>query len=239
MVSVCIASYNGEKYIKEQLYSILNQLSSDDEVIISDDGSSDDTLNVISAIGDKRIKIIYHKKENCKFSFSYTTRNFEHALSSAKGDVIFIADQDDIWKDNKVEICKKLLTKYDLILHDCEIIDKQGAIISPSYFDLNNSKIGIFNNIIKNSYLGCCMAFKKSVLEKAMPFPKQEVPHDIWIGLIAEAKGNVFLETKTLLKYRRHGQNVSFSGEKSTNSIFFKIKYRFIILFEIIKRLYL
>lgn len=98
MISVCIATYNGGKYIKEQLDSILFQLGKDDEVIISDDSSTDDTLSILESYHDERIVILTNQK------FHSPVYNFENALKSAKGDFIFLSDQDDIWEPTKVEV---------------------------------------------------------------------------------------------------------------------------------------
>ena len=97
MISVCIATYNGEKYIKQQLLSILKQIKVNDEIIISDDHSTDKTFNIIKSFNDTRIKFFLNNKGK-----GYT-RNFENALEKAHGDIIFLSDQDDIWIDNKVE----------------------------------------------------------------------------------------------------------------------------------------
>lgn len=235
MISVCIPTYNGEKFIKEQIDSILSQLSAEDEIIISDDGSMDKTLEILSSYNDLRIKIFHHvdsyKSEN---RFNLTSRNISNALVKASGDLIFLADQDDVWTPDKVAICKSNLKFNDLILHDCEIIDEHGKLLNHSYFNYNHSKPGITRNLLKNSYLGCCMAMKRSVLEFAFPFPKQEVPHDIWLGIVAEKFGKVVFLNNKLVKYRRHGNNLSASGEKSSNNIIFKIKYRLIILWELL-----
>ena len=98
MISVCIATYNGEKYLRKQLDSILNQLEYNDEVIISDDGSSDETLNIISSYNDKRIHVFHNKGEHG------VVKNFENGLNHVLGDYIFLCDQDDIWKSNKVQV---------------------------------------------------------------------------------------------------------------------------------------
>lgn len=95
MISVCMATYNGEEYIKEQLESILCQLGEMDEIIISDDGSTDNTLNIIESYNDSRIKIHINTG---KHGFVY---NFENALQKAKGEYIFLSDQDDIWLPEK------------------------------------------------------------------------------------------------------------------------------------------
>ena len=235
-ISVCIATYNGEKCIKEQLDSIICQLGEDDEIIISDDESNDNTIQIIENFKDPRIKIFSHSpNRKTKYRFDLTTRNIENALSKAQGDFIFLADQDDIWVENKVKKIIPLFEKYSLILHDCTIIDNSKKVLHESYFKLIKSKSGIINNLIKNSYLGCCMAFKKSILKKSIPFPISPIPHDIWIGLIAELKENVFFSNEKLIQYRRHENNLSSSSLKSNNSICFKLKYRFFILKNLIK----
>ncbi len=103
MLTVCIATYNGEKYIRQQLESILKQISETDEIIISDDGSKDRTLDIVKEIGDKRICVYNHIKRKAKFNIDYATANFENALTKAKGDIINISDQNKVWMDNKVD----------------------------------------------------------------------------------------------------------------------------------------
>ena len=110
MISVCIATYNGGKYIRQQIESILPQLDATDEIIISDDGSTDDTLLQIEALSSSLVRVYKHTNR-----LGYT-RNFERALTYAKGDVIFLCDQDDIWLPNKVEMCMKELTNSDLVV---------------------------------------------------------------------------------------------------------------------------
>ncbi|MFW2136093.1 glycosyltransferase family 2 protein [Chryseobacterium sp. TY4] len=238
MISVCLTTYNGSSFLKEQLDSILKQLGQEDEVIISDDGSTDATLSIIAYYNDKRIKVLHHQPVPTKYKFSLTTNNFENALKYAKGDYIFLADQDDIWNKTKVRECLILFEKgYDLILHDCDIIDESNNRIADSYFEINKSRIGILNNFSKNSYLGCCMAINKKFLNKILPFPRIPVPHDIWIGLIYEKYGQVFFSKQKLISYRRHKNNVSPSGEKSNNSLVFRFTYRINILAAFLKRI--
>lgn len=237
MISVCIPTYNGEKFIKEQIYSILVQLGSEDEIIISDDQSTDRTLLLIYEINDPRIKIVKHNPAKSRFKFNLTSRNVENALNHAKGEIIFLADQDDIWMEDKVVETVPLLQKFDLVLHDCEVVDQNGVVINKSYFDKIAARKGIIKNLCKNSYLGCCMAFRSSLIEKVLPLPIGEVPHDIWIGLLAEYYGNVKFCEHKLVKYRRHSENLSFSAEKSENKFKYKLHYRMIILREFIKKI--
>lgn len=229
-ISVCIPTYNGEKYIAEQLYSILPQLSKNDEVIISDDSSTDQTVEIIRSIGDHRIIIL---EDN---HFSSPIYNLENALRYSTGDVIFLSDQDDIWMPTKVEELVKLLKIYDCVVSDAVVVDKNKNVISTSFMELNNSKSGLINNIIKNGFLGCCMAFNRKILDRALPFPVPIPMHDTWIGLIAEKYGKTYFIRKPLICYRRHGENASPTAEKSRYSLLRKLWNRWLFLKNIILR---
>lgn len=244
-ISVCMATFNGEKFIKAQVQSIIKQLSDADEIIISDDGSTDETINIISAFSDPRIRLVHHDSSPftaAKPSRSYqVTKNFENALRYATGDYIFLSDQDDVWEDDKVEGCILLFKdkKCNLIVHDATVVDESGRVIAPSYFELVKSQTGFFKNIIKNSYLGCCMVFDRSILLQSLPFPNNLIAHDIWIGLTAERNGKVAFLEKKLIRYQRHSAAVTASGMKSKNSLNFKIKYRVELIFQYLDRIYL
>jgi glycosyltransferase involved in cell wall biosynthesis len=229
MISVCIATYNGQLYLKQQLDSILPQLSANDEIVISDDSSSDDTIKIISSFDDSRILFL------AKQHFQSPVYNFENSLRHANGDYIFLSDQDDIWKPDKVEVFMKQMKTYDLVLSDCEVISSDGKVIHPSFYELNKSHSGLFTNILRNSYLGCCMAFKKEVLIKALPFPKNLPMHDWWLGLIAEAFYKTTFISDKLIKYRRHELNASSTAGKSNNSLTQKITFRIKMVWELIK----
>jgi glycosyltransferase involved in cell wall biosynthesis len=168
-ISVCMATYNGEKYIKEQLDSILNQISQNDEIIISDDNSTDNTIEILKSYNDKRIKIYLNNKDK-----GYT-KNFENALEKVSGDVIFLCDQDDIWVNNKIEKTLVYFKDYDFIISDNKVVNKDLNTIYESHFNVCNTKKGFFNNLLLPRYVGACMAFKKEVLEKSLPFPKNQM----------------------------------------------------------------
>lgn len=237
MISVCIATYNGAKYIYEQVSSILLQLSENDEIIISDDGSEDSTLSIIRNFRDKRIQLYINKNQgNYKNKFDYTTHNFENALYHARGDVIFLSDQDDVWLPNKVQTIVEELKTVSLVVSNCIVVDAQLEVLSQSYFAMVNARSGLINNLIHCSYLGSCMAFRKEVLEYVLPFPKEYVPHDIWIGLLVTAVDTVkFVETPTML-YRRHSGTVSSASFQSRFSLLFRLKYRIYIVFNFLFR---
>ncbi|NPD83102.1 glycosyltransferase family 2 protein [Prevotella sp. PINT] len=222
MISVCIATYNGEKYIHRQLESILKQLTDNDEIIISDDMSTDSTLDVIRSIGSPLIHVYINEKEH-----GYTP-NFENAIAHAKGEYIFLSDQDDIWVEDKVQTCMQYLKKHSLIVHDADIVDKSENKIAESFYESRKSKPGIINNLIKFSYLGCCIAFRRKILEKALPFPPNHkmCTHDNWLFISAAFFFDAVVISDKLIHYRRHANNVSSGGFKETTSLIFKIKYR-------------
>ena len=229
MISVCVATYNGEKFIREQIDSILCQLSSDDEIIVSDDGSTDGTIVIINCIGDKRIRIIEGPRKHSP------TFNFENALKEAKGDYIFLADQDDVWKTNKVEVCMKWLQKYDCVVSDAEVTDSNLNPLYPSLYAIMQVRQGrIYNTIWKNGYTGCCMAFRRKVLNASLPFPKDIPMHDIWIGNVAAYKYNVKFISEKLVLFRRHEDTISCNGKGSKYSIWQKIKFRWSIIKNIV-----
>lgn len=220
MISVCIATYNGEAFIQDQVLSILTQLTSDDEVIVSDDISTDETLLKIQALNDSRIRIL---PASTKLGI---VKNFERAISHARGEYIFLCDQDDIWLQNKVTRTIESLQSNILTVSDCKVVDMGLWEINPSFFALRNSGPGFIKNLYKNGYLGCCMAFRKELVPYILPIPKSAPMHDMWIGLIAETVGKVNFIREPLVLYRRHGNNASPTAEKSSFSLYQQIKFR-------------
>lgn len=230
MISVCIATFNGEKYIKRQLSSLLSQLSAGDEVILADDSSTDNTLDVVRSFKDSRIHIIDGPNKHSPIW------NFERALSKASGDYIYLADQDDEWLPDKIKVTQQYLQNYDCIVSDNVCINGDGTIISSSFYKLNKTKSGkYYNLLIKNGYLGCCMAFKRKVLEASLPFPSNIPMHDIWIGNVAAFKYNVKFIPEKLIRFCRHGDNVSTTASKSGYRIWNRLMFRWTILSDLLK----
>lgn len=241
MISVCMASYNGEKYIKDQITSILSQLDNNDELIISDDGSTDDTLNIINKLKelDSRIILLNHTKPdwiaNIKKSrnFYYTTYNFENALKHTKGDYIFLADQDDLWNPRKIELTLPLLDQHQIVMSNYAIIDTDGIVLKEKFLDKSPiSNRSLFYNVLKSKYLGCTMAFTRNILEKVLPFPQGVIAHDLWIGCLNYKK--VFFLDESLQLYRRHEGTVSTAANKSPNGLIYKFLYRIIFMKKIL-----
>ena len=230
MISVCLATYNGERMIGEQLASILPQLGEDDEIVISDDNSTDHTLDVVRGLKSPIIRIV---KGPCKGS---PIPNFEHALKSAKGDYIFLCDQDDKWLPNKVEIMMKALEKSDCVVSDCYVTDDDLKITSDSFYELNKTKKGhLYNLFLKNGYLGCCMAMRRNVVERSLPFPHDIPMHDIWIGNIAAYFFTLSFIPERLIYFRRHDNNASVTAKKSNFSLSQKLQFRISVFLHLLK----
>jgi glycosyltransferase involved in cell wall biosynthesis len=211
-VSVCMATHNGARFLIEQLDSILPQLRENDELIISDDSSTDGTLEILKSY-NHRIKILTPQK------FNNPAKNFEYALANCSNEIVFLADQDDYWHPGKIKEMSHSLEVCDLAVCDCRIVDEELNTVVPSFFEANNSSQGLVNNFIKSSFIGCCMAFHRSVLTKALPFPDQISMHDQWIGLIAQKYFKVKFIPRILVDHRRHSKNYSTTGGRSKNSL--------------------
>lgn len=237
MISVCLASYNGEKYIHQQVESILAQLSDVDELVISDDQSTDKTIDIIRSFQDKRIKLYIHDKKEEKVIWDYSTRNFENALIHAKGDIIFLSDQDDVFLPGKVEQMSRLLKNpFDLVICNCKICDSELNDSRNTYFEANVTK-SYFDAFTRFRMLGCCMAFRKELLQKSLPFPKTKVGHDLWLFLMAKHYGNIVYVNEPLHLFRRHEDSVTTCGNKSNYSFLFRVYYRLYIVKSFLSRI--
>ena len=222
MISVVLAAYKGEKYIAEQVCSILSQLGDNDELIVSDDYPQGETRSALNGIieNDSRVRYIHGRSQGL-------IKNFEHAINNAKGDFIFLSDQDDVWLEGKVEAVMNEFEKgADVVMHDALITDGDLNPTGERAFVLNSAGKGILKNILKNSYQGSCMAFRKEMKEYILPFPDKIPMHDQWIGLRGEKYGNVHLIDHPYILYRRHSENVSGGG----SSLLQKIKWRINII---------
>jgi glycosyltransferase involved in cell wall biosynthesis len=209
MISVCMASYNGERYIEEQIRSILPQLGLNDELVVVDDGSSDSTRERIMKFGDRRIRLITQATNRG------VVETFEHAVRSAVGDILFLCDGDDIWAPDKVE--KVLLAfasnpEATVVCTGMKLIDENGEGIEESdYMKHREFNASLMANLVRNQFQGSAMAFRSQLLSLILPFPKGRLLlHDAWIGLcnIIWGGDTVYI-AEPLLHYRRHTGNAS------------------------------
>lgn len=228
LISVCLPTFNGAAYIDAQLKSIL-QSPLITEVIVSDDGSVDNTVEIVKSFNDARIRLIAGPCAGL-------VKNYEFLLSVATGEYIFLSDQDDVWLPNKVDVMLMRLQEVDLVVCDCEVVDRQLNLLHPSFFDLRNSGAGVLRNLWRNSYLGCCIAFRRQLLVHVLPFPSRLPMHDWWLGLIAETFGCVAFIRQPLMLYRRHGSNASPTAEKSQAPWLLRIRWRMKLLSALVWR---
>ena len=215
MISVALAAYQGEDYIEAQLRSILPQLSHDDEIIVSDDKPGGATERIVRRImaDDPRVLYVEGKGQG-------VVANFVNAIRHCRGDKIFLCDQDDVWLPDKVRrVTDAFNAGATLVLHNAYVTDKDLNITDYSFFALRGSKPGFVRNIIKNSYMGCCMAFDRKLLKKIMPMPKHLPMHDQWIGLMGEMYGKVTFLDAPLIYYRRTGNNVTGGETTATQKL--------------------
>jgi glycosyltransferase involved in cell wall biosynthesis len=220
-VSVCMAVYNGAQYIREQVESILPQLGPDDEIVAVDDASPDTSVAILECFHDPRIRII-RQAEN-----RGVLRTFERALREASGEIIFLADQDDIWREDKVEkMTGMFLSSPDLtlVISDASIIDAGGKLTGESQFQRRPYHPGLLRNFLQNGDLGCAMAFRRCLLKACLPFPADTPMHDIWIGMVNRMVGKARLIREPLMYYRRHGNNTT-SDKRS--SMMQKLRWRY------------
>lgn len=206
-ISVCIATFNGEKYIQRQLHSILSQLSDKDEIVISDDSSTDNTLAIIRNFEDLRIKI--HEDQH----FKSPIYNFGFCISQAQGNIIYLADQDDFWLPTKVEIINAAFRKDSalmLVATNGYVVEESSEAI-PSMLYGNKTKFtsSVFKNIIKNRFVGCTLAFRREIVDIILPLPSHLPMHDSWIGIMSKIFGKVHFIDEPLITYRRHTSNFS------------------------------
>lgn len=232
--AICMATYNGEEYLDEQISSILSQLQQHEKLFISDDGSQDDTLKIISSYGDK-IQLISNSKSEGVIT------NFERVLTAAYNSGaknIILSDQDDVWMKDRMKDIRQNLKLADIILMNALITDSDLNPTGYSVFSKIGVSRGFFLNFLRPTYVGCCMAFKREILDVALPFPRSLPWHDWFLSLIGELFFNVKHISNPSIYYRRHDNNLSFTGEISKNSFFKKLMFRYRMFVAIIIAIY-
>jgi glycosyltransferase involved in cell wall biosynthesis len=203
-----MATYNGALYIEDQLKSILPQLQLADEVIVVDDASQDNTLEIINDVRDARIRLIRHEVNQGVLA------TFERAIRAASGQFIFLSDQDDLWAPEKVDTFIAAFESHPeakVIISDAEIIGESAEVLELSNFAERPFRSGLLANLLHSRFIGCMMAFRSTLVPSVLPFPHGlDVLHDIWIGTANSVSGGTtFFIDRPLTMYRRHGGNMT------------------------------
>lgn len=214
IVDVLLPTYNGEKYIKEQIDSILNQTHQNIRLIVSDDCSKDNTPQILKEYEQKDDRVeVYIQDENLG-----VVKNIEFLLKKVKNEFYMLSDQDDVWLPKKIEKSLEKLKEEnaDLVFGDLEVVDENLNTIYPSFGDfmLLNRKIKKYINSYRVNYLyncvtGCTILSKKNTIDKIIPIPSKSkyLIHDHWIGIVVALNGKMAYMTEKYIKYRQHGNN--------------------------------
>lgn len=214
-ITAAVCTYNGEKYIQEQLNSILNQSVKVDEILICDDQSTDSTVAIINTFVEAYPEIIQFQINSKNLRVN---KNFEKALSLSSGDYIFLSDQDDVWEKDKVKQTLEIFQQNPTaqgVFSDAHLIDDEGnkreskglwnnVLFLEDKIDNPKELFGYISNI-RNMVTGATLCIKKETKDFIFPFPDSKAMyHDEWIALILAAKGTLFYTKEKLISYRVH-----------------------------------
>lgn len=205
LVSVVMCTYNGERYLEQQIDSILSQNYQLLELIISDDCSTDNTINILEKYKANPVCRIFYQEKNMGL-----IKNFAFAASQAKGDLVSFSDQDDIWLENKIEKLAGAIGENPLVYSDSLLVDEDGNSLGKKMSDIrsmysgNDSRGYIFYSCVS----GHGMMVKKELLEKSLPLLNQ-VQHDFWITFHAFLNGGIHYYDEVLTHFRRHTSSIT------------------------------
>lgn len=215
-ISVAMCTYNGSQYLRDQLSSIIRQVRPPDEIIICDDGSRDNTLDILASFAHNAPFVV---KIYCTETTLGTTKNFEKAISLCSGDVIVLSDQDDVWRTQKLSMIEK---HFDLNLHDggiftnADVVDQYLQSLGFSIWEVvlfSKKEQGLVQDgkaldvLLKHLIVtGATLAFRSDLKKILMPFPMCWM-HDAWIALNISVFSNLSLIDDNMIQYRQHGNN--------------------------------
>ena len=223
-IDILMATYNGEKYLREQLDSILNQSYSNFRLLISDDCSQDSTKEILNEYVQKdRRVIVFVQKKNLG-----VCKNFEYLMKKVENDYFMFADQDDVWKKDKIKKCIEKIKNEDcdLVYSNLEVVNQDLQLLNKSYWKIKGfeKKVKKYNNFeslyLNNFITGCTMLVKSKWMDKILPLPHNSkyILHDYWTALIVSQNGKIAYVDETLVEYRQHIEN-RVGSKRKTDSI--------------------
>lgn len=227
--SICMATYNGCRFLQQQLESIIEQMEPGDEFVIYDDASTDGTPDLLATLEDNRVRLIRGAAN------VGVNEAFSRAISHASHDLIFMADQDDVWTQGRLDVMTAAFTKErtTVVASNHSLIDEDGQSMPGSLgpnlraeFDHRGlaNALGILRG--NRNYFGCAMAFRASLLNVILPFPRNLESHDIWIAIVGLTNGGLTHLPAVTLLHRVHGNNASLIRRPFSQ----KVRARFLLL---------
>jgi glycosyltransferase involved in cell wall biosynthesis len=222
-LSVCMATFNGARFLPAQIDSILGQLGPQDELVVSDDGSTDRTPEILAGYGD-RLRVVGTSR------VGGVVPNFERALAAARGDLVALSDQDDVWLDGRAALIRERLGGATLVAMNGVVVDEALKPLGRTVFQQVGVPGGFLRTLAVNRYVGCCMAFRRELLAAALPFPPRIAAHDWFIALVAERLFDVANDDRPLFLFRRHGGNASTTGGRSRHGLGARLAMRWRML---------
>lgn len=237
-IDVLVATYNGEKYIREQLDSIINQTYKNIRILISDDCSKDSTPDILKEYEQKDDRIIVYTHEK---NFGNYIKNFEFLLTKVESEYYALCDQDDVWLPEKIEKTFNKLKEEnaDLAYTDLKVVDQDLNVIYPSMWDYLKIRKKVEYDDIRTEYLyncvtGCTLLSKSKFIKDFLPLPckSEYMVHDYWISLYVALHGKITHLNEATILYRQHGNNLVGTGKESTKfkkfeqvrNLFLKVK---------------
>jgi glycosyltransferase involved in cell wall biosynthesis len=214
LVSIIVATFNGEKYIEEQLMSLVHQTYKPIEIIVTDDCSEDTTVDKVRRLAGQYPNIELHKNE---YNLGYQ-KNFEKGIRLAKGDYIALCDQDDVWSIEKIQVLLDSIGHHTLVYSNSLLVDREGKSLGQTMKEhlgmkeLISAKNPYFF-MVKNCVSGHALMFRSDLVERILPFP-DSVKYDQWIALIASVKTGIVFVDKPLVSHRLHETNAVINKER-------------------------
>ena len=246
-IAILLATYNGEKYLSEQLLSLYNQTNSDWTLYIADDGSPDGTADIVRDFSERYGNIVFHRNSEGKGAMS----NFMGLLAEAEADYYMFCDQDDVWLPHKVETTLRKMREIEagnqqrpaVVCSDLKVVDKNLQTIAPSFWEMSEMLPDLLAtnfNYLGVHFLatGCTMMINAAAKRIAFPYPPCAFMPDAWLVMKTMKAGGTFgIIGEPLMLYRQHGGNVLGAGDVDHSSLSYKLRH-FKVLQEQNKKMY-
>jgi glycosyltransferase involved in cell wall biosynthesis len=204
-ISVCMATYNGALYLHQQIESILEQLQDNDELVVIDDASTDESATIVESYRDPRIRLMINGLNVGHVS------SFERAMAAATGEIIMLSDQDDIWAEGRVDYLVHELEGASMVASNYDHLPPASQARPEGRLTSSSSAVGNLLGLAlgRRPYYGCTMAFTRDFVTLALPFPPSTRAHDHWLAILGTTSRSLKHASKTTVHRRLHDENLS------------------------------